>query len=48
MNPNDSANAVTEMIMSEKERFKKYIESEDWEGMQDEIYYYAKSATEGK
>lgn len=32
---------VTEMIRSEKEEFQKFIENEDWEGLEDEVFEYA-------
>lgn len=31
---------VTEMIQYEKETFQEYIENEDWESLEDEIYEY--------
>lgn len=31
---------VTEMIQEEKEIFQEYIENEDWESLEDEIYEY--------
>ncbi len=41
MNANEFATIVTEMIKSEKEIFREFIENEDWNGLEDEICEYA-------
>lgn len=41
MKISEFAKFVTEMIQNEKEIFKEYIENEDWESLEGEIYEYA-------
>ena len=41
MKSSEFAKAVTEMIQSEKETFQEFIQNEDWEGLEDEIFEYA-------
>lgn len=41
MKISEFAKFVTEMIQYEKKIFKEYIENEDWESLEDEIYEYA-------
>lgn len=44
MKPTEFAKIVTEMLQSEKETFKEFIENEDWEGLEDEVLEYALAA----
>lgn len=44
MKSSEFAKAVTEMIRSEKDTFKEFIENEDWQGLEDEIFEYAQLA----
>lgn len=44
MNSSEFAEAVVEMIQSEKKVFDDLIKNEDWESLRDEIYEYAQSA----
>ena len=47
MNANNFANFVTEIIQSEPEEFIRFIQNEDWEGLQSELYYAFCNAAEG-
>lgn len=47
MNANDFADFVVEIIKSEPEEFIQFIQNEDWEGLQNELYYHACNAAEG-
>lgn len=38
MTINEFAKFITEIIRDEKETFQEYIENEDWESLEDEIY----------
>jgi hypothetical protein len=40
MKASEFAKAVTEMIQSEKDIIHEFIENEDWEGLEDEIFEY--------
>lgn len=44
MKSSEFAKAVVEMIQSETETFKKLIENEDWEALEDQIFEYTQSA----
>lgn len=43
MTINEFAKFITEMIRDEKETFQEYIENEDWDALEDEIYEYLAS-----
>lgn len=38
MKADEFAKAATEIIRSEKEIIREYIENEDWDGLEDEIF----------
>ena len=38
------ANAVTDMLQSEKDTFIEMMQNEDWDAIRDEIYEYASQA----
>lgn len=44
MNAKDFAKIVTEMLMTEKDDFKEWLQNEDWKAIEDEIYEYALQA----
>lgn len=44
MKNTEFAEAVTEMIKSEKDTFKELIEKEEWDELETEIYEYAELA----
>ena len=39
MKASEFAKVVTEMIESEKKTFQEFIENEDWDSLEDEIFY---------
>ena len=47
MNAEEFAKSVIEIIKAEPSEIMQFIEKEDWDGLQDEIYYLARSAMEG-
>ena len=47
MKPEELAKCVLEIIKAEPGEIVKFIENENWGGLEDEIYYLACSATEG-
>lgn len=44
MNARDFAKIVTEMLMTEKDDFKEWLQNEEWQAIEDEIYEYASQA----
>lgn len=44
MSANDFAKIVTEMLMAEKDNFKEWLQNEDWQTIEDEIYEYVSQA----
>lgn len=47
MKPDEFAKCVLEIIKAEPDEIVEFIKNEDWDGLQDEIYYLACSAIEG-
>lgn len=47
MNANEFADFVVEIIQGEPEEFLQFIQNEDWEGLQNELYYAFCNASEG-
>lgn len=41
MKASEFAKAVREMLQAEKEMFQGFLENEDWDGLEDEIFEYA-------
>ena len=41
MKAREFAKYVTEMLQTEKETFQEFMETEDWESLEDEIFEYA-------
>ena len=41
MKASEFAKIVTEMIQAQKEVFHEFIEKEDWDGLEDEVFEYA-------
>lgn len=41
MKAREFAKYVAEMIQAEKEIFQEYLETEDWEALEDEVFEYA-------
>lgn len=47
MDANELARLVIEVIQGEPEEIMQLIQTEDWEGLQDEFYYTFANANEG-